>query len=179
MPVTAEYDLSLELKHLAATINASAMWRALVATPNSDWTALKAVADLGTSSESAALARIHLDRFDPAGDVESWPFAVIRHLTDSDIERYGTTGWDTTGQLMWFLEIPRPTAYASSLADFAQYARNVIGRILHEMRTAVETDPAGRLNITRIGRGPMGEVDPDDNNGVSVWSVDFVVHHMG
>lgn len=178
MAVTAEYDWSLELKHLAATINASEVWRAVCEQPDADWATVKALADAATADDVASLARIHTDRFDP-DRVEDRPFSLIRHLTEGDIERAGTTGWDTTGQLMWFLELPVPEAYKDNLADAGAYIRNVIGRLLYEMQTAIETSPAGYLNIVRFSRGPFGQLDPDDINGLQVWSADFVVHHLG
>lgn len=178
MAVTSEYDWSLELDHLAATINAAEVWRAVCAQPDADWATVKALADAATADDADSLARIHYDYFEP-DTIEDRPFSLIRHLTEGDIEKAGTTGWDTTGQLMWFLELPVPEAYKADLRDAGQYIRNVIGRLIYEMQIAVQTVPAGKLCIQRFSRGPFGQIDPDQIDGALVWSADFVVHHLG
>lgn len=159
MPITPAYFLGLELKHLAATVNASECWRALVAQPDYELANLFTLADAATSDEADGLAAIHLGLID-ADDIE-YPHCQIAHLPDGDIERVELSS--LVGQSLMLLQFEHriPTAYSSSVSEGQMYWREVIGRIVKEMVQV--GDAAGYIDLQRLGIA-YGVEEPDKQN---------------
>lgn len=174
MAVAAAHFLSLSLTYLRATIDASAMWRALCAQPAYEWAALSTLADAGTSPSAVGNVVIGPYLGNP-----SRPVAFIRYADGSDVERFATTGIDVRGSMMLTIEATAPAAYADNIADANMWWTNVLGRIVTEMKTAVETSPAGKLAIDRISLDAIGMSVPDERGGAWVEVADFVVRHQG
>lgn len=178
MPLTAKYNLTLVLVHLAAALNASAYWRALVSAPDSTEEEIETIASGDTSGlAEASLAQIKLHLYDP-DQVESRPFFLVRHLTDTDIARFGTTGWETRGQLLMTCEFETPTAYRGDLEQAGHFFCNALGRILDEVKTGIEQSPAGKLNVTAFDVHSVGKIDPDEINGLDVWGGNVLARYL-
>ena len=159
MPITPTYFLGLELKHLAATVNASECWRALVEEPDVELAALFTLADAGTADDVASLAAIHLGLID-ADDIE-YPHCQIAHLPDGDIERVELSSLVGSALVLLQFEHQIPTAYASDVSEALMYWREIIGRIIQEM--VQQGDVAGFVDVQRIGVA-YGLSEPDENN---------------
>lgn len=177
MPITPTYFLGLELKHLAATVNASACWRALVAQPTYTLENLFTLADAGTSNEANGLAAIHKGVID--ADSVTYPLCIIGHMTDGMIDRISAGEFQRQGLYIVQWEVQIPTTYDSDIKEGQEYWREVLGRIIVEMQAAVRTSPAGKLDIHQIGI-EYGLVEPDrDNNGRRVGLARVVFQSVG
>lgn len=159
MPITPAYFLGLELKHLAATVNASQCWRALVASPNAELADVFTLADAGTANEANGLAAIHLGLID--SDDLTYPHCQIAHMPDGDVEKVDLTS--LVGQALVLLQFEHriPTAYASDFGEGQAYWREIVGRILNEIGT--QGDVAGYVDLQRMGIA-YGIEEPDDTS---------------
>lgn len=177
MPLTSKFNLSLAVSYLAATLNASAYWRALVDSPNSSEAALEALATDDTADAAVSLAAIKQHLYDP-DVVESRPLFLVRHQTDLDVERFGPAGWESRGQLLMTFELNTPDDYLDDVEQAGIFFCNTLGRILDEAQDAVGDSPAGKLNVMRFDVRSLGKIDPDEINGEDAWGAFIVAHYL-
>lgn len=159
MPITPAYFLGLELSYLAATVNASECWRALVAQPEYELAALFTLATAATSSAANGLAAIHKGTVDAV----TYPHCQVDHLPDGLLQRDDAGGW--SGQRMFVVEfdVHIPTAYDDDLEEGQVWFNEVIGRILTEMSRASAADPAGLIDMQNVSL-MYGVGEPDDDS---------------
>jgi hypothetical protein len=176
LAVAAEHYLSLSLSYLAATIDASKLWRALCAQPDYEWAALKTLADGDTSP--SALARIIEG---PYLGEPSKPACFIRYANQSDVEAYATTGLDVRGAMMMNVEAQAPAAYksAGNLPDANRWFTNCLGRLIVEMQAFKEANRSVSIDFSGIRIGPIGLCFPDDRASAWIMTGEFTVLHSG
>lgn len=185
MPVTPVGYLALEMLHVENMIAASAMWRAVVAFPDADWPTLETAADAAAGTEEDARAAVIWEREDDASlsqgtDPDTFlPRAIIRHMTDAELTRFAGDGFDTQGMLMLEFELPIPTAYQANVKDALIHFLNTISRLEQEMAAKVITSPDQTVDVQKIERGLMGQIDPDEVNGQMIRKVEYFVSFQG
>lgn len=185
MPVTPVGHLALEMLRVENMIAASSMWRAVVAFPDVDWPTLAAAAAAEAGTEEDARAAVVWEREDDTAlsqgtDPDTFtPRAIIRHLTDAEITRFGTDGFDTSGMLMLEFELPIPSDYQASVKDALVHFLNTISTIEQEMVLKVIASPHQTVDVQKLERGPMGQIDPDEVNGQHVRKVEYFVSFQG
>lgn len=180
MSVTPAYFLSLSLSYLRAMIGDSAVWRAIVESPNTDWASLQTLINAGTSSQANALARIKYGRLEDDSshsDYVSRPRCMLRHWDENDAERAATMGFTVGGLIYVGIELPIPDTYADSFADAYLDAENKVGGIIQNL-SAMEP-VAGYLHLEQIGLTAFGQYDPDEDNGSEIFVAELAVHHKG
>lgn len=179
MAVTAENELSLLLKHFAATINASALWRAVCNSPDLVWSELKTLAEADTADPEDSLAKIRRHIYDP-DTVEDRPLALIR-LDGGRLGRVATTGNESRGEILMVLEIDTPAAYGTDIEQAGDHFSNLLGGILTEMQAASWASPASLLNVLGYswGKNDIGCIDSRKQNGLLSWAANINVSYLG
>lgn len=180
MSVTPAYFLSLSLSYLRAMIGDSAVWRAIVESPYTDWDSLQTLIDAATSSQANALAKIKYGRLEDDSDHDDYvsrPRCELRHWDANDAERASTTGFSSKGLVYVGFEIPIPDTYADSAQDAYLDAENKIGGIIENLASKERVN--GYLDISQITLTGFGQADPDDNNGDLYYVSELAIHHMG
>jgi hypothetical protein len=191
--VTPESVLALELYHAEQSLLDSAMFRAVVANPTSEYAALKTWADdptkggdvtFGRSDAAAVVAWYEVDEEENPEDVQSTETRVILRHGEEGGRHLGGLQVRQGGLLLCLLELQVPTAYTatrtqSQKKNLYRWGLNIIGRIMREMMAARDT--ASRLTIDAIDIDPsqVGTYDRDDENGADVFFAMFRIAHQG
>lgn len=161
LTVTPTGALGLPLKHLRATIAASASFRTLV----------------GAGDAAAALPSIAIAAAD---DVECFedgtqnanfvakPRAIIRWPDQADIAQFAQSTWSWgDGRLMIAFEFPENPSCKGNFQDGYMNFCNQLGAVLAEMYALANS--GGYLAAKRYLIGPIGQAMSEENNGEEFW----------
>lgn len=148
------------LEHLKTTIADSATFRSITSTGDRD----------------AAKARIF---FGGAGETESPPLCIIRHMSGEISERLSTTSWSGAGPLRMFFIFPHPST-AMDWNDAYKIFADQCGEIIDEMEELVRYDcGAGPyLAFNSIALNAIGQWD-ESEEGANYWEAEFTVFWKG
>lgn len=170
MAITPAYFLALELKYLAATVNASACWRALVAQPDYTLGNLFTLADAGTSSEANGLAAIKRG----VADAVTYPHCQVCRLLDDQGAKLDLSSLRGESPLLVQIEHTIPTDYDDDIEEAQVYWDEVVGRLVTEFIRA--NDSAGYLDWGRASIA-CGIEPPDDRpEGRTIGVAKIVVY---
>lgn len=172
--------LSQPLGLVRAMLGDSATWRALVAQPNVTWETLAALITAETSPQNAALSKVkhgHLEDDADHDDYVAPPRIGLRLPDSGDIERLSTMGFSSNLTIIVTAEFPVPDAYQASYQDLYVDGMNKLGGIMRDLGRLPKQ--AGYADIRRFGLGPVGQVDPDQNNGESWFGGEVLIELRG
>lgn len=158
----------------------SVTWRAIVEEPDTDWSALATLIAAGTSSQANALEKITyglLEEDSGHADYVAPPRIVLRLPDSGDMDRLSTSGFTSSVTIVCTIEIPVPEDYVASFRDAYIDATNKIGGIIRDVQRLGRV--AGYLDIARLQLGPLGLMDPDQNNGEQWMGVELLVEAKG
>lgn len=153
------YFLDDELTNLAATVNQSQCWRALVETPNETFDNIITLADAGTADGPTALAAIKLG----ATPVDSLanPHCSVSHLEDGSVTAEAG-GSALHGECLALVQFSYefPTSYDNTFVAAQTAWRKLCSRILNEWITVADAN--GYIDKNRVELS-YGTEHPDES----------------
>lgn len=178
--ISTNSTLAQPLGLIRTMLGDSVTWRALVAQPNVSWETLAALITAATSPSAAALAKVkygHLEDVSGHTDYVAPPRIGLRLPEAGDLQRLSTTGFTSNISIITTIEIPIPDTYLTSYQDAYIDAVNKIGGIMRDLGRLPKQ--AGYADIGRLSIGPVGEIDPDFNNGAAWFGGEVLIELRG
>ena len=183
--IAAEEETALRLLYLREQFADSALWRALVALPRSNWNDVKAKADLDDADRNAALEAVEFDhwtaeKLNEVRDSET-PRILLRPYDESDTTWTTPDSWNVSDLFLILIHIPVP----DDLRDL-EYLKlacidfwNKTDRIKKEVMRSGQFE-SERVNFPGFARIVLpGEINPDQNNGRRVRQSAYAITARG
>ena len=180
MAVTAVSILSQTVDLFREMIADSQMWRAVVASPNTDWATLYALYQAASSSESDAKARIVkgvAEDDEDHADYVARPRCIVRHLDQFEMQELTEAGYSVGGQLIATFELDIPTTYQNSYADSYVNFTNVFGLIMENLKALPKE--AGYLDLKSLSMLGFGQSIDDEGTQQEYWCGELLVSFDG